>query len=224
MRKYICVLIISLSFILGVAAKVTTAEQFDYFEETGADRVKITWRLEKRKNSIVLTSTKSTGRVDIYTNNPSLASLQWESKNPSQNTDILAKRDKNVILISGTLEGETIAKKVKIDRSPWYQSLSFSLTSLAKSDKASNIFWVLRPNDLAAVKMKARKIKTESIKAGGRKVEAERIKVVLPGFRSMFWHGLYWFRKDDGVFIKYQGKKGPPGTPITVTTLTKEGK
>ncbi len=219
MRKCIYFFIALFSIVYAIAAAESDLVEFDYLEKTGNKSVKIVWRLEKQKDAVILSSDRSSGQTNVYKSDSSYANLQWQSKDQSQNTDFTAKREKDHILVSGLLGGEQINKKVRIDKAPWYQSLSFSLTSLAKSDNQSCLFWVLRPDDLEPVKMKARKLTVESIKAGGKSVEAQKIKVVLAGFKSMFWHGLYWYRKDDGIFMRYEGTKGPPGTPVTITTL-----
>ena len=222
MKRYVVIFILIVSFTFTALAKDTSSKSYNYLEKTGKVLVKINLQVQEQKSLIVSTSTRSTGKSSIYNSDHNLSNSQWQVKNSKENTDFTAKREGNHIVIKGKLNGETIDRKVKIDSDPWYQSLSLSLTTLAKSDKPSCLFWVLRPDSLKPIKMKARKLAGESLKIEGEDVEAEKIKVVLTGFKSMFWHGLYWYRKDNGLFIKYQGAKGPPGTPITTITLIKE--
>jgi len=222
MKKYIVIFIMIASFVFTAVAKKTSSKNYDYLEKTGKNSVKINLKIQEQKGSIVSTSTRSVGETDIYTSKTDLSNLQWQMTEPEDNTDFTAKREDDHIVIKGKFKGEEINRKVKIDKEPWYQSLSFSLTTLAKSDQPSHLFWVLRPDTLKPIKMKARKLNSESIKIEGKQVEVEKIKVILTGFKSMFWHGLYWYRKSDGLFVKYEGAKGPPGTPITTITLTKE--
>jgi len=197
-------------------------ETYDYLERIDTLSVKIFWQLEEKKDHIILRSIRA-GEIHIYQCDLLGATLQWELKNPGTNTDIVARREKRSILINGTFEGESIDKKVSIDGAPWYQPMSFSLTSFIKSDKSSVEFWSLRPNDLLSYKMKAKKKEIQLIKIHGKEVEVQKVKVSLTGFRSMFWHGYYWFRKVDGLFMKYEGVNGPPGTPKTIIELIREG-
>jgi hypothetical protein len=67
--------------------------------------------------------------------------------------------------------------------------------------------------------MRAKKIRTEKILVQEREVETQNIRVKLTGFKAIFWHSDYWFRRSDGLFLKYRGVEGPPGTPETVMTL-----
>ena len=68
--------------------------------------------------------------------------------------------------------------------------------------------------------MKAQKVGIESLSAQNKKVQAQKVKVSLSGPKSMFWHSYYWFGINDGIFLRYEGVNGPPGTPQTTTTLT----
>jgi len=63
--------------------------------------------------------------------------------------------------------------------------------------------------------------KPEVIKIMGQDVPAVHIKISLSGLLSMFWTGHYWFRQQDGVFVRYRGKSGP-GKQVSVMELTEE--
>ena len=70
--------------------------------------------------------------------------------------------------------------------------------------------------------MIANKEGEEEIKIGNKKYHTVKIKVTLKGWLSMFWHSYYWFRKNDGVFVKFEGVRGGPFTPKTTIQLIEE--
>ncbi len=219
MKRLICNSIILVLIFFTAPVKGFCIERYDYLERTDTLSVKTSWQLEK--DHIILTCTRA-GETHTYQCDSLGATLQWELKNSGTNTDIVARREKKSILIKGTFKSESIDKKISIDDAPWYQPMSFSLTSFIKSDKSSGEFWSLRPTDLLAFKMKAEKKEVQFIELQGKEVEVQKVKVSLTGLRSMFWHGYYWLRKADGLFMKYEGVNGPPGTPKTIIEFIRE--
>ena len=45
------------------------------------------------------------------------------------------------------------------------------------------------------------------------KQPALKIEMKPPGLAGVVWKAYYWVDPTTGEFIKYFGKKGPPGTP-----------
>jgi hypothetical protein len=70
--------------------------------------------------------------------------------------------------------------------------------------------------------MVAKKQSEEEIKIDDKKYKSIRIRLTLKGWLSIFWHADYWYRKSDGVFVKFEGVRGGPLTPKTITELIKE--
>ena len=56
----------------------------------------------------------------------------------------------------------------------------------------------------------------------GKPIETIKIEMRLTGWRSYFWKSDYWFKADDGLFLRFEGQSGPSGeNRITVELLTK---
>ena len=70
-------------------------------------------------------------------------------------------------------------------------------------------------------RFKLKKKRIDTISINGKEVEAVYITVSLTGLLSIFWTGKYWYRKSDGVFLRYKGKSGP-GTGVSIMELTSE--
>jgi hypothetical protein len=47
-----------------------------------------------------------------------------------------------------------------------------------------------------------------------------RIHLTLPGILAPFWKSDYWFALPEGVFFRFKGTSGPPGSPMIIVTRT----
>jgi hypothetical protein len=215
--RYIFIFLLFLLFSLNAAAK-----DYKYLEITGDSKTDIFWKVKSEKYWTTL-ETKRGRETYTTTNDSHLNCLAWHLVNDKEKTDITAKRQKNLIEVTGIFKSKPIDKTIKIDKDPWYQPMSFSLSNLSKSKNKAIIFWTLNPNDLKPYKMKALNYGKETITMDGKEIKAYKIKIILAGFRSMFWHAFYWYRADDATLIQYKGVDGPPTSPITVISLIEEG-
>jgi hypothetical protein len=87
------------------------------------------------------------------------------------------------------------------------------------SDAAERLFWTIRCDTLTAHKIKA-------IKKGVEKVDTAdnmlHIRLTLPGLLAPLWKSDYWFALPEGVFFRFQGPSGPPGSSMT-TVMRADG-
>ena len=207
-------LILTLSF-------TAEAKNLKYSETIASRCREIFWDLKTEKHWVTLDYKREEENYTT-TNDLNLNALQWQYNNTAENTSILAKRNKDSIQITGTFKGKPINTEIRIDDDPWYQPMSLSLSKFTKSPKKVVIFWTLNPLNLSPYKIKALNYGIETIKINGKEIQAYKIKVVLSGFRSMFWHAFYWFRETDGTLVLYNGVDGPPNTPMTTINLIEE--
>jgi len=111
----------------------------------------------------------------------------------------------------------------KIDQAPWIQSREFGMRGFAGDrSQESREFWIINPSDFSLNRMKAVKKEAGRISCGERTHEAVRVVVSLAGWKSIFWSSEFWFRLDDGLFLKYVGQKSGPNSPDVVSELAKE--
>lgn len=103
-----------------------------------------------------------------------------------------------------------------IDDAPWYQATSWSLRALVLSSQMEVRFWTVRIDTLTVHKIKAVKKQQMILNLNGAKEEAEEVELRLEGLLALFWKSSYWFRRSDGVFLRFEGPSGPPGTPDVV--------
>ena len=162
---------------------------------------------------------KQTFAVDTH-----LAALNWAFENSKENTKVTASREGNKIFLKGQGKGKLIEKTFKINKLPWNQTFNIGLERFALSPERSMIFWSIGtrgPGNMKITRFKVKKKGIETITINGKEVEAVYITISLTGLLSIFWTGKYWYRKSDGVFLRYKGKSGP-GTGVSIMELTSE--
>lgn len=189
-------------------------ETHRYIETTADQRQVIEWRLEKKQNYI-LTSTMP-NEISVCTLDQHFDTHLWQIQRTDTDTRVTARRGEEGIYLSGILDGAKIKRTLKIDTDPWYQAGSISLRAFARSTEAETRFWILRPGKFTLHKLQATRQGLEAVKVAGRTVKAHKIKVCLTGWKAPFWSATYWFRAQDGVFLRYQGASGPPGSKETI--------
>jgi hypothetical protein len=112
-----------------------------------------------------------------------------------------------------------VNKTLEIDGTDWYQASSLSLRGLVASADREKEFWTIRSDTLTVHKLKAVKQGLETVEVNGAMKEAVRIELSLTGLLAPFWKSDYWFSVPEGIFLKFQGPGGPPGSPETTVTL-----
>ncbi len=190
-------------------------EQHCYRETTGTSEVIFTW--QRLAGEPVRIKVVQPGEVQESWCHCDGTTFKWHLRTDTQ--DITARRIDNMLVIEGQQNGHSFQHQKPIDAAPWYQSLSFALRAMLNFDQASATFWMIRPDTLTPVKLKAEKQQMEVLDIEGHSVEARRVRVRLTGWASILWHSHYWFRAGDHVFVHYRGVNGPSGTPETVVGL-----
>jgi hypothetical protein len=186
--------------------------QYRYQETTGAKSQLIDYQIE-RTAFVVVTCTEPDERRRVVCKD-SGSTHDWSLQQTDR--DITARLENGRIKVSGVVEGKPVEKTFPKGDLPWFQLLSFSLRPFAQSDEDSIQFQFLRPDNLSFVKLEAKKNGAATIPVGGREETACHIRVSPPWPLSVFWQGNYWFRASDGLFLRFEGVNGPPGTKKTV--------
>jgi hypothetical protein len=144
--------------------------------------------------------------------------LSWKMRKAGMTLE--ASRNANNITLHIKENGENRTETKEIGEIPWIQSVEFGLQGFVKDrQKTTQEFWIIRPTDGSIEKLVAEKEDDEKIIIGDHEYNTIQVEVTVPGWRSMFWGVDYWFRKNDGFFIRYKGANGPPGTPETIIEL-----
>ncbi len=177
------------------------AERYSYVETTGSQAVSIEYVIERSDQVVIRVQ-----RADEYFYNrcePSGATIEWHYR--GKDADVRAHRDGRILVAQGHRQGKPFQKRHPIDEAPWLQPLSYALQSYSQSDRRTLRFWLIRTDNFEPVKLKAVRSGTEEIFVDGRQYSSSRIDVSPSGPLSFVWHGSYWFRQSDAVFLQYAG-------------------
>lgn len=146
------------------------------------------------------------------------ATYKFEYNNPEKKISFIAERKGNVIHIKGNKMGKEIETDVKINDNPWYQSWEFCFKNFVISEDKRISFWSVDEAAFKAIKFDLKKEDKELI-IDGAKIDAQYIKMTMPGFFALFWHANFWYSLRDSRMIYYSAVEGGPGTPETIKVL-----
>jgi hypothetical protein len=211
MKKYFLFLLLFPILIFG---EVTS----DYKIEIGEDVYYSSFSTSKT-DSLILYIYRHEVEEQINYYNPDGTTNKFTHMDSTKNIDLIAIRNGNNVILKGTSEGKNIDEVIKLDKTPWKQSMSYSLSEFALGDKDKIEYWIIRLDKFKGEKMQAEKAGTEDITINGKQYQAFKVKISAAGLRSKFWSGHYWFRSSDGLFLKYDGWNGLPGSTKTIIEL-----
>ncbi len=221
-KKFHCfllpLLVAGLSAAAPAASLPAPTETHHYLKTTGATQVPFSWQLISGENLKLITFLGA--EKDITRMTPDLATYAWEVDDPKAKTRLLVRRERNQLLLSGLFKGKPLQKRIQIDAAPWYQALSMSLRQFTDTGKKRLEFWSLRPDTLDVHRLQVSSKGEETLAVNGEPCAALKLKIQLTGLKSAFWSCHYWLRKEDGLFVRYEGPSGPPGRPLTRVELS----
>jgi hypothetical protein len=178
-------------------------------ETTGESVTEVVWRLTR--GSLLTLNYTSLYEQHTTTTGPDYDTVRWRVLADNGQTEFLAERDENTIVIHGMLSGQPVDKVLKIDSAPWYQATSLSLRELIGSGDTERVFWTIRNDALTVHKIRAVKKGKETVESGESRKELMHIRLALAGMLAPFWKSDYWFTLPGAVFYRFSGPSGPPG-------------
>ncbi len=198
---------------LGLPLPASTEERHLYLETHGPKSHVYRWT-RTADDDVVRIAIEEPGKVFLNQCDPDGATLAWSMK--ERNVEVDAWRRGNKIELHGRRAGKPFAKRVGIGNEPWYQPLSYSLRRFAVHATPPTRFWVLRPDTLEPIKLKAERAGQEAIDTTSGPRVAVKVRVSTTGMLAGLWEAHYWFDAATGVFLRFEGVTGLPGSPKTV--------
>lgn len=139
-----------------------------------------------------------------------LSCTDWHYVRRSDQTDILARKEGDVIKLSGTFKGKAQKKTFKIGDGLWYQMMDLAMPAFIASEEKQIVFYSIGTgNNRGAMELgefAAEKAGEETVTVNGRSYDCVKITFVLTAF-SWAWTGCYWFDKKSGQLVQ-TGEKG----------------
>jgi hypothetical protein len=144
--------------------------------------------------------------------------MQAETRD-GERVDLKGVRKDNKIYIDGTMKGRPYSKVFEIDERPWYQAVDMQMKNFIDSKNNYVEFWMvgMKP-DFDAFTMSFKKNMTETVRVMGKDTDCYKLEWRATGFWAMFWSSDYWFRKSDGIAVKFAmpGGNDPKATSVLV--------
>jgi hypothetical protein len=145
-----------------------------------------------------------------------LAAYAWYT---DTNDEFVLVREGDVLHVTGTYQGEEVNRTIDLEGRPWRGTYPM-LKGFVLSDAQSEEFFTYRPEANKDYVFKAIREGVETVTVDGMPVEAWRVRITFPGFKSLFWESHLWFSTRDGALVKTDEHRGPPpSTPRTVVEL-----
>jgi hypothetical protein len=201
-----------------------SAETFRYHETTGTEvsepAVNISWN--DALGVYEFSSDDRYGGIDHRMKlNADFSAREWTST-LKDGSIITYSREGDSLLVRGRLSGAEVGESRKIDRSPWFASLEFGLGEFIRSGKKDISFWVIMQDKFKIYKMTASRLGKEDVPVNGNITEAVRVRVTVDGVPAVFFSYSFWFAEPDGLFLRFEGTNGKPGTPKTITQFMRK--
>ena len=156
-------------------------------------------------------------QINYYNHNGTTQKFTY--KDSTNNINLSATKQGNSIILKGKSSSKIIDKIIQIDENPWKQSMSYSLSEFALSDEKKIEYWIIRMDKFKGVKMQAEKDNIEDITINRKLFHTVKVKISSAGVLSKLWHGYYWYRVSDGLFLRYEGLNGLPGSTKTIIEI-----
>ncbi|WP_419661130.1 hypothetical protein [Desulfosarcina variabilis] len=217
-RRLLWVLAVCLTIVSPIAGHVVYASQDEVYRyrENNGDTVKnVQWRLTKGDHYTLTCSSPEAEHITVTDGN--YITRHWQMSSNDGETQLIAERTGRTIVIRGRFEGKAVDKVLAIDDCPWYQATSLSLREFVASADTERLFWTIHLKTLKAYKIRAIKKEVERSDVND---DLLHIRLTLSGLLAPFWKSDYWFALPDGVFYRFQGPSGPPGSPRIIITRT----
>lgn len=154
----------------------------------------------------------------------SAADRSWKAVERARGTDVLLVKAGDSLVLSGTFRGKPVSRTYALKGVAWKQMMPFDLCDFALSSAASLTFTgiaLMGPYALKSYTLQARRMGEETVEVRGKPVATVRIRIAPTGLFSALWHGNYWLRKSDGLFVK-SVSSGMPGSPGATMVLVEE--
>ena len=220
-RRYI-IKALMLILSLVVYSSFHQIDEYVYRHTTAGEIEESIWRVEQNSHGAVLTCVYDDG-TQVYQLDETLNTVAWHREDSDSSTELSGNvTTEGKLIIEGTFKGENLVKCIDLDGLPWMQKYPYSLKSFVQSKEKACEFWALKFDDLKPYKLCAKKVCEETVVSPDGDFMACKIRVSAAGWRSKFYSVNYWYRHEDGMFVRFEGVNGPPGSPKTEIVMQQE--
>ena len=200
------------------------SETFTYQNVTGSETTSTIYTIDQVKDGKKARAEWHEGKSQPFSEvvmTDSFSTRQWKYFDSQTNTEIYAWISNDTVFINGTFKKKEIHRICLQNGIVWKQLFPFDLKNFVLSCNPTYVFCgigLFGPATMKFGTMKAKRIGIEHQTINGKDLELVHLRVSLPGILSKFWHGDYWYTKDNGTLIKSVSVDKPFSSP-TITVL-----
>jgi hypothetical protein len=210
----------ALLFLSFASAGLHAQDSIRRYTETHGQKVTaVEYQVTRDEGDLAVSSTggDSTNSIRWRTGTGAgTGTYDWQTTNAAAGIDLHARRNGDVIHVTGVSKKKPVDRDVRVDGAPWYQVFGPILEELLPPGISQREFWVLDPSDLAAHKMQVKRAGTERITIKGVAMDAAKIHFSPAGALAPFWGADFWYRGTDGVYVS---SRLPENGGVTVTAI-----
>jgi hypothetical protein len=209
-----------LCLVIPASSPVSAQSALLYRETAGSRQITNLMSEQVLPGGYLMVSRLSDGDMHDVQLDAALATIRYHVTSPARRINYTVVRDGGTLLVEGILGGRPVSRRLAIDSRPWYESLERSAHDFVLGGAQGRlVYWVIQPWEANAYLLQARSEGREQLRVDGTLVDTLKIRVSPAGILRIFWSALYWFRADNGRFVRYEGVRGPPGTPKTIVEM-----
>ena len=212
-------LIVILSIISCIFSTNMLHKTYIYNETTTINITTWNYIFSEYQENTVLAMSKPNFKA-VATTNSNLNTLSLKVIR-EHNRTYSVQRNSQYLNFTNHSRGETQTKNIDISNQDWCGDFFF-LKGFVLSDTTEKDFIMTMLFNQSVIKLKAIKEKDEVLTINKEKYDTIKVRITLPDWRSMFWSSYFWLRKSDGILVKSEEHRGPPGTPLTTMELVGE--
>lgn len=201
-----------------------SAEVLTYEETIKGKVVETTdWAVDSKEENILAIGKNKEGTT-VLELSPTSSMISAAYRSAIKDFKMSYFRESNRITVTKTVAGNTDKKTYSIGNAPWIQRFEFGFRTFIMSNINSMTFVLVSPKDLALHKLVAKKRGYVFTNVNGKRIKTQKVKITLPGFKSMFWDALLWFDPATGDLLKYTTNQGPGTETFTIELTDKVSK
>lgn len=196
----------------------TSNVTYHFLQTAGASEDTATHQISKTADGYSIHYCDTKQNITIAECTSEYHMISWHFINKKKKIDITVTRNNTELHVKGIHKGKNVDRMLEIDSLPWLQVLEFSLPPYAENTSPVTQFWILRPTDFSAHKMKLRKM---GDKSSDPPIEKGKIQLVMSpyGISERFWKATMTVSTETDSFVSSVLPAFFPGKPAIVQTL-----
>jgi hypothetical protein len=206
--------------LLHTLAVATVPQDLIYRKTVGQDTTLTRWQTYHADSLLVRTYQEGEQLHTTWYSGEE--AVRFELSDPAEELHVVVERSGDELTLSGTHKGKSLRNTLHLNGHPWLQSMSLSLGQFVLSGASEITYSIFRIDKMKLCTLQAQITGTHELVVNGIPQLATEVQVSATGILAKLWHCTYWFRSSDGLFLRYHGVNGPPGTPVTTIELLKK--